>query len=903
MTTITIINGNTCKLDGPLKVLRKLYNEFRVRHPNYWHIKMYKKMKYDWDGYIKYVTDSGNFKIGLLPKVYNTLIGYGEKVKVIDARINAKYPPLVIPNKLGGVTLYPRQIKALETLLNNKVGGVPFNICVGDYSVGFGKCIGGESLIYTNKGVLRMDEAIDQDGNMVYPDLTILSRDGKYHKVLDSVTNQIKAIRITTKNGYTQVCGYDRHKYFTITTSGKLGWVPAKSLCVGDYLPIFKNVGYKPLNSYQISPEEAYTMGVIQGDGHTRRCSENRVEVSISGKDYEISSLVKQYLDSVCKNPIDIKSHRKFDGWHISKSDKSLSRVIIDRYPELIGTAHVKIIPKSILNSPLEIQKWYIAGLFDTDGSKHSKVLEYSFSSVCKENVHRLQIMLLNLGIISFTSTKLTLCKGKRGKTYRLRIGSREIKKFGESIPLQVERKKLQKEDIGRIRKNLFYQLPLQIGEKAKQHYIKQRYTNRNNPINKLTRNQLKTPHRFTLESLKDLITKAPNTELQKLYSFSKDVYWDRIKSIEILDSYQCYDLEVKDIHEYLADGFICHNTMLFTAIHEAFKRKLSTIVLLNDSDLFNQFKREIPPFLPGEDIVFIQGGKVERWGNFNIAMVQSLSANIKKYQKELSRMSITLIDEADIIDNKTYKTVIEHLYNSFIRIGLSGTIYMSKLKKDLMHNMNIMSFIGDRVDTVKLIDQIKGGKATPVVVKMVFPKEENQVVSKSYLEEYQLTITNNPKAWERSFTRMQFNAQYGRFPMLIVTKFIDQCELLYKFYEKKNQELKLNYRISFVHHKTPNRNQILDDFREGKIDILISTLIIARGKNFPTLQYLQNTASMDSNEKSIQILGRLVRQHSSKKKAYLDDLVFSGRYLLRHGKHRKIYYQNEKLKVIKVTL
>lgn len=480
MTTITIINGNTCKLDGPLKILRKLYNDFKVRHPNFWHIKMYKKMKYDWDGYIKYITDSGNFKIGLLPKVYNTLIGYGEKVKVIDARINAKYPPLVIPNRLGGITLYPRQIKALETLLNNKVGGIPFNICVGDYSVGFGK-------------------------------------------------------------------------------------------------------------------------------------------------------------------------------------------------------------------------------------------------------------------------------------------------------------------------------------------------------------------------------------------------------------------------------------SLLFCAIHEAFKRKLPTIVLLNDSDLFNQFKREIPPLLPNEDIVFIQGGKVDKWGNFNIAMVQSLSANIRKYQRELGRMSITLIDEADIIDNKTYKTVIEHLYNSFIRIGLSGTIYMSKLKKDLMHNMNIMSFIGDKVDTVKLIDQIKGGKATPIVVKMVFPKEESQVVSNSYLEEYQLTITKNPQAWERSFTRMQFNAQYGRFPMLIVTKFIDQCELLYKFYEKKNQELKLGYKISYVHHKTPNRNQILDDFREGKIDILISTLIIARGKNFPTLQYLQNTASMDSNEKSIQILGRLVRQHSSKKKAYLDDLVFPGRYLLRHGKHRKIYYQNEKLKVIKI--
>lgn len=105
---------------------------------------------------------------------------------------------------------------------------------------------------------------------------------------------------------------------------------------------------------------------------------------------------------------------------------------------------------------------------------------------------------------------------------------------------------------------------------------------------------------------------------------------------------------------------------------------------MLNDSDLFNQFKREIPPLLPNEDIVFIQGSKVNRWGNFNVAMVQSISRNIRKYQMELSKIGIVLIDEADIIDNKTYKVVIEHLYNTQIRIGLSGTIYLNKAKNIL---------------------------------------------------------------------------------------------------------------------------------------------------------------------------------------------------------------------------
>lgn len=477
MVKIIIQNGNRCELDGSLKVITKLYKEFKIKHPNAWHIQRFQRGRNKWDGFIKYISDSGTFRIGLLPKVYNTLIGYGEKVKIIDKRIGVKDYVPEIPKYLGDKELYPRQLQALETLLNNKVGDTPFLICAGDYSVGFGK-------------------------------------------------------------------------------------------------------------------------------------------------------------------------------------------------------------------------------------------------------------------------------------------------------------------------------------------------------------------------------------------------------------------------------------SLLFCAIHEAFHRKIPTILLLNDSDLFNQFKREIPPLLPGEDIAFIQGSKVNQWGNFNVAMVQSLSRNINKYQRFLSNIGIVLIDEADIIDNKTYQTVITHLYNSWIRIGLSGTIYMSKLKKDLVHNMNIMSFIGDKVDTVKLSDQIEAGKATPVVVKMIYPTGK-PIEADSYPEEYELNITKNPQAYERSFSRMQFNAKYGRFPMLIVTKFIEHCENLYKYYEKKNQELGLGYKISYVHHETKNRKQILEDFRVGKIDILISTTIIARGKNFPLIKYLQNTASMDSNEKSIQILGRLVRQHASKNKAYLDDLIFPGHYLMRHGNHRKVYYQRENLKVI----
>lgn len=474
MITIEILNGNVCQLDGDRKALIKLYDLFRVKHPNAWHIMMYQRGKVKWDGYIKYISDSGRFKIGLLPKVYDEAVALGQKVKVRDRR--APIPTPKIKKELGDKKLFPRQVKALERILFNKVGGIPFNVCAGDLAVGFGK-------------------------------------------------------------------------------------------------------------------------------------------------------------------------------------------------------------------------------------------------------------------------------------------------------------------------------------------------------------------------------------------------------------------------------------SLLFAAIHQAFNNKMRTILLLNDTDLFNQFKREIPPMLPGVNVCFIQGAKVTQWGQFNVAMVQSLSRNLKTYQWNLSCMDICLIDEADIIDNKTYKGVIEHLYNSRIRVGLSGTLYMSKLKKDLVHNLNVMSFIGQKVDTVKLVDQMKAGRATPVVVKMIDTGIGEEYPD--YKEEYDNAITYNKLAYTVSLARALYNAKYNRFPMLIVTKYIDHCEKLYKYYQKKNKVWGLGWRIAYAHHETKDRAKVLEDFRTGKLDILISTTIISRGKNFPELRYLQNTASMDSNEKSIQILGRLVRKSEGKSKAYLDDLVFRGHYLFRHGKHRKVYYQREKLKVI----
>lgn len=340
--------------------------------------------------------------------------------------------------------------------------------------------------------------------------------------------------------------------------------------------------------------------------------------------------------------------------------------------------------------------------------------------------------------------------------------------------------------------------------------------------------------------------------------------------------------------------------TLIMSSLYLSYKRQLKTLLITNDSDWLNQAREEFKQYLPGEDITFVQG-KVLNWSNFTIGMVQSISRNMRFYQQELSKIDMVLVDEADQGGSKQYQNVLTRLFNTRVRIGLSGTIYMSKLAKDKVKNMNLEGFFGKVVAEFKLKDSIKKGYSTKTIVKMVpsrpwYGNWESEFVT--YKDIYDDSITLNRYAKRMAYARLKWNINQGRYPALVVCKYIAHCENLYKFFKKKLGDA---YNLSYVHVNTPSklRQQIMKDFREGKIDILVSTTIIARGKNFPKLRYLLNAASMNSQEKSIQFLGRLVRTDESKNKVYLDDLHYPGNYLSRHGRHRKQYYQKQELKVI----
>ena len=151
---------------------------------------------------------------------------------------------------------------------------------------------------------------------------------------------------------------------------------------------------------------------------------------------------------------------------------------------------------------------------------------------------------------------------------------------------------------------------------------------------------------------------------------------------------------------------------------------------------------------------------------------------------------------------------------------------------------------------------------------------------------------------FDATLDRIDYYLRRECYPILIVGRYHQHVENLY---ENINNRFGDRYSINYIHHKIKKRKEILDHFKEGKIDILVASLIIKLGQNMPLIKYMQNAAGGDSQINALQLIGRSIRMHKSKSKVYYEDFYDKGYYLQRHSKHRIQYYKREGFKILEL--
>lgn len=286
------------------------------------------------------------------------------------------------------------------------------------YAITVHKCVTGDTLIYTDRGIKRIDEVcelIKRQEISIYNG-NELETPSKFY---DNGTTLCKTI--TTVRGYSLTGTYD-HRVDVLSKTGYIECKELKDVREDDYLIVNKNnnifgnnttvpeewLDIKKLNvrtrkfniPTQITEDFALFLGCMVADGTVHKYGINY------GKNQK--EVVEVFRNLVKK----VFGYHKDRIRHINPSGRDGGMHLYEVTSRQIGAfckniegiqPHQKYIPNIIMEAPKNIQAAFLKGLFE-DGTvniRNEKFDHIGFTSYGTELCRQVQVILLNFGIIS----------------------------------------------------------------------------------------------------------------------------------------------------------------------------------------------------------------------------------------------------------------------------------------------------------------------------------------------------------------------------------------------------------------------------------------------------------------------------------------------------------------------
>jgi Holliday junction DNA helicase RuvB subunit len=310
-----------------------------------------------------------------------------------------------------------------------------------------------------------------------------------------------------------------------------------------------------------ITPQVAYLVGLIIGDGHFESRQENFGACRIHNCDDELLGAVQ----ALCHNLFNYKaSIKRYNGrTPFVPLPQNIGRFFLHIGLQAVTAEHKKI-PAAILHSPAPVVAMCLRGLFDSDGNVWPEgYVEFSSSS-CKL-VIQVQLLLANFGIIAHRSQK-----DADGKPhYSLFIGGQDAELFHEHIGFGLSCKRQRASGNGKH--------PLPRGTSRSEivpqvHQALRAIIKKTAPHSRALYKRLdhvrsgdrNFSRRIIQEYLELLGPKVHTLPEMQVVDALRDpkIYWDRVAVIRPGQA-RVYDFCVPGTHSFVANGFYNHNTTL----------------------------------------------------------------------------------------------------------------------------------------------------------------------------------------------------------------------------------------------------------------------------------------------------------------------------------------------------
>lgn len=197
------------------------------------------------------------------------------------------------------------------------------------------------------------------------------------------------------------------------------------------------------------------------------------------------------------------------------------------------------------------------------------------------------------------------------------------------------------------------------------------------------------------------------------------------------------------------------------------------------------------------------------------------------------------------------------------------------------------------------LIRQYFGGIVFEVLAETMV---QNEVIAKPkiiFLENEVNPMIDWPSSYKECIIK---NSERNKLIVDIVEKHQEKILVLIKDVKNKQGEILKNYimenttkNVEFIQGATKNRQEVLDWFEKGDLDVLISTNILNEGISLKEIRILVNASGGKSKVENLQKIGRGTRIKKDKKEVLVYDFLDLGnKFTQRHSRERMRIYIKE---------
>lgn len=448
-----------------------------------------------------------------------------------------------------------------------------------DAPTGVGKCLTGDTLVSTGDGLVELQNVDESNRVVSNTDYGAF----RYRNVRARFEKGVKeTLRVTTERGY-EIEGTPDHKLRVINDEGRFEWVRLGDMDTDQHVPLHRNktsatsetVEKPPIDSrydqklpdeIEVDEDLAEFLGWFVADGNVDgncarlTCHSDCEDQMFAMTDKTFSKITPTVGNYNNRNAVDI---------NISSVEvvRLLKRLCYDENGN-------KTIPSILFQSPVDVRAKFLNGLFGGDGTvNHSNV---ALTTHYKDLARDLQQLLLSVGIVSTRNSR-----NSDYEQHTVRVSGSDLRTFESVVGSFYSESKHRLSDLTDKSENPNLNTVPNISGLISTVWEQFKETDHDVDLHRPS-GWAKNLQPYRMDYADKQPSKAKLTDfLSKLDVESEEAGWlrtltnipvhfDRIVSIEESEA-EVYDLNVPEDHNYVANGFISHNSAINVAACRSF--------------------------------------------------------------------------------------------------------------------------------------------------------------------------------------------------------------------------------------------------------------------------------------------------------------------------------------------